>query len=367
MIRRLAKQSLAAVSRATGALRLVRAARRAFAGPMVRIFGYHRVVPDVAAAAARTMSPLCVSTRAFAAQLDHLTAHYDVLPLASAAAALAGRRRLRRDVAVVTFDDGYYDVLEHALPLCAERGVAATVFVTLCAADGRALPHDRLFALLLRARHARMRLLGSVLPDSMTWPLARADLALARGDTLAAAEAILCAFTAAEVTRVCEALAHRLGEPGRGELPRYLDWDDLARLRAGGVEIGAHTVTHTHLPLDPDETLAAELAVPRAIIADRLGAPPPALAYPAGRHDARVRAAAAAAGYTVALTTEDRANLPGCDPFRLGRKVLVDGHGIGLDGEVSPALVAAQLDGLFGLLRLSLPQPGEFRLEAPWM
>jgi len=366
VIRRLAKQSLAAVSHATGALHLIRAARRVLRGPVVRIFGYHRVVPDVAAAAARAMAPLCVSTAAFAAQLDHLTAHYDVLPLAAAAAALAGRRRLRRDTAVVTFDDGYHDVLEHALPLCAERGVPATVFVTTCAVDGHPLPHDRLYALLLRARRARVRLLGSVLPDSMTWPLARADLALARGATLAAAEAILCALTACEVGQVCDALARRLGEPERGEIPRYLDWDDLARLRAGGVEVGAHTATHTHLPLDTDETLVAELVVPRATIAERLGTSPSALAYPAGRHDARVRAAAAAAGYTVALTTEDRENLPGCDVHRLGRKVLADGHGIGVHGEISPALVAAHLDGLFALLHLSPPQPGDFRLEAPW-
>jgi len=43
---------------------------------------------------------------------------HDVVRLDDAMEALAGRRAARRDAAVITFDDGYRDVYEHAFPCC---------------------------------------------------------------------------------------------------------------------------------------------------------------------------------------------------------------------------------------------------------
>jgi peptidoglycan/xylan/chitin deacetylase (PgdA/CDA1 family) len=101
-----------------------------------------------------------------------------------------------------------------------------------------------------------------------------------------------------------------LGTPDEHELTP-MSWDELGALMEDGWEVGSHTVTHPHLPeIADDEELAAELEESRQRIVERLGVPSPALAYPYGHHDARVRRAAGEAGYTLAVTIPQRAEPP---------------------------------------------------------
>ena len=165
-----------------------------------------------------------------------------------------------------------------------------------------------------------------------------------RGSLSFTVHQLLGGLRARDLEELVRALAARLGEPGGPELPPRLAWDDLPRLRELGFTLGAHGVTHAHLPLEEDGALARELLLARAELAARTGAPPRTLAYPAGRYDDRVLLAARRAGYRIGVTTEDRR---GACILRLGRKVISDGHGRGRGGRLSPALVAAALDGLF--------------------
>lgn len=63
---------------------------------------------------------------------------YRVLPLAEAREGLLGRRPLPRRAVVLTFDDGYRDFYEHALPVLEEHGFPATVFAITGALGRRA-------------------------------------------------------------------------------------------------------------------------------------------------------------------------------------------------------------------------------------
>jgi peptidoglycan/xylan/chitin deacetylase (PgdA/CDA1 family) len=72
------------------------------------------------------------------------------------------------------------------------------------------------------------------------------------------------------------------------------------------VEIGSHTVSHPHLPRLTDAELQRELRESRERIADELARPCRYLAYPFGNEDARVRSAAAAAGYDAAFALPGR-------------------------------------------------------------
>lgn len=85
----------------------------------------------------------------------------------------------------------------------------------------------------------------------------------------------------------------------RGELTG-LGWDDVAQLAAQGWEIGSHARTHARLTELDDAALSAELRGSREECATTLGRGCDALAYPYGALDARVVAAAAAAGYRAA-------------------------------------------------------------------
>src|SRR4051812_50214678 len=62
------------------------------------------------------------------------------------------RRSARKPFAVLTFDDGYRDNVDHALPILKRHGAPWTVFVTADFADGR----GRLWWLELEEAGARL-------------------------------------------------------------------------------------------------------------------------------------------------------------------------------------------------------------------
>jgi peptidoglycan/xylan/chitin deacetylase (PgdA/CDA1 family) len=105
-------------------------ARGSPARPGLRILFYHRVADDP--------DPLAVSPRRFAAQMDALAAGgHPVVDVPTAAELLARGERGDRIVAL-SFDDGYRDVAEHALPHLERLGFRATVFVATGVLDGTA-------------------------------------------------------------------------------------------------------------------------------------------------------------------------------------------------------------------------------------
>lgn len=90
----------------------------------------------------------------------------------------------------------------------------------------------------------------------------------------------------------------RAAPGGEGET---MAWDELRLLAETGVEIGSHTCSHPHLTELSDHDLRRELRDSRVRLEDALGRPCPYLSYPFGEQDARVRAAARAAGYAAAF------------------------------------------------------------------
>jgi peptidoglycan/xylan/chitin deacetylase (PgdA/CDA1 family) len=96
----------------------------------LRILFYHRVADD--------RDELAIGPRAFAEQMDFLASQaYRVVDVLSAIELLDSGEPLARTVAL-TFDDGFLDVAENALPILSERGFRATVFVAPAVTEGRA-------------------------------------------------------------------------------------------------------------------------------------------------------------------------------------------------------------------------------------
>jgi len=96
-----------------------------------------------------------------------------------------------------------------------------------------------------------------------------------------------------------------------------MDWAALRAAVAAGVEIGSHTVSHARLTRLGDGELEMELKDSRRRLEDELGVRCRVLAYPYGEHDARVRRAAALAGYSAAFALSGSEGRR--DPFALPR------------------------------------------------
>jgi peptidoglycan/xylan/chitin deacetylase (PgdA/CDA1 family) len=96
----------------------------------LRILFYHRISDD--------RDGLAATPRRFREQMDLLAAEgYRAVDVVEGAA-LLDRGELSSRMVGLCFDDGYLDVAENALPVLAERGFRATVFVVPGVIDGTA-------------------------------------------------------------------------------------------------------------------------------------------------------------------------------------------------------------------------------------
>ena len=86
-----------------------------------------------------------------------------------------------------------------------------------------------------------------------------------------------------------------------------------------GWELAAHTLTHADLTTVGAARLRHEVAGSRRWLRRAFGVPVDVFAYPAGRYDARAEAAARAAGFRGATTTDAGVARRGGDPYALPR------------------------------------------------
>jgi peptidoglycan/xylan/chitin deacetylase (PgdA/CDA1 family) len=94
-------------------------------------------------------------------------------------------------------------------------------------------------------------------------------------------------------------------EPTMSFAGRVLTRDEAELLHEAGMELGAHSMQHPDLTAVDDAMLAHELAESRRQVEAITGSACRVMAYPFGAQDARVRRAAARAGYELAFTYRD--------------------------------------------------------------
>ncbi len=207
-----------------------------------------------------------------------------------------------RPFAALTFDDGYRDNVDHAMPILERHGAPWTLFVTTDYASGA----GRLWWIELEEVVRRRAGLDLVEAGATRLVPARTPQ-----EKHAAFAAAYRALRAGPEALLRDTLARWCDETGidTSALVRELclGWDDLARVAGRpGVTIGAHTLTHPMLAKHPRALADREIREPRTILAGRLGREIRHLAYPvgdpgsAGRREFEI---ARDAGYATAVTT----------------------------------------------------------------
>ncbi len=84
----------------------------------------------------------------------------------------------------------------------------------------------------------------------------------------------------------------------------HMSWDEIRALKAAGMQIGCHSMTHPYLTrVQNDEALRQEILGAKQIIESHVGGPVTTFAYPFGQYNERVVAAVKEAGYTSARST----------------------------------------------------------------
>lgn len=267
---------------------------------------FHRVLPGTDA-----LNHWDVTASQFERQLRVLRSHFSPLPLTEAIDRLACRSLPARAVCV-TFDDGYADNVDVALPILRRWEVPATFFVATGYLNGGRMWNDSVVESVRHWREPGMDAgFGPLAVSTATEKRAAIGEILRRWKYLASAEREARAQDLARVAGVPPASSLMMSDT------------QVRTLRSEGMEIGAHTVTHPILRNLGDGEAAREIIDGGRYLAELLREPMPLFAYPNGQpgtdYGAREIATVRAAGYRAAVSTARGVASADADPYQLPR------------------------------------------------
>ncbi len=270
---------------------------------------YHRVLP-----APDALLEDEVDRDRFEAQISALSANFGVIPLSEAVERMRTGSLPSRALSI-TFDDGYANNAELALPILSRYRVPATFFIASGYLDGGVMWNDVVIEAIRQAVGPTLRLGKLGLDDcDISFPPAR------RAALLRLLSQLKYLPQAQRTT-----LARAIAEAAHANPPTDLMMtsDQLRALHGAGMEIGGHTLTHPILAGLPQAAARHEIVEGRERLVDTLRAPVRLFAYPNGRpkkdyapeHVAMVKEI----GFSAAVSTAIGAATAAADPYQLPR------------------------------------------------
>jgi len=253
-------------------------------------------------------------SKRFEACMEVIRDCFSPLPLQDACEALE-RGKLPARAVAVTFDDGYADNCEVALPILKRLGVHATFFVASDYLDGGRMWNDSVIEAVRSCAASEIDLdrlsLGR---HSLKDPPSRH----------AAAQAIIDALKylgPAERSSRAEAIGAELGVAPRSDL--MMTSGQLRQLAQSGMSVGAHTCSHPILARISGPDARREIAEGRERLEGIVGEPVRLFAYPNGKpgqdysraHVELVREL----GFDAAFSTARGVAAPGADRWQIPR------------------------------------------------
>ena len=274
---------------------------------------FHRVLPQ-----ADPLFPETPTAQGFEQQMRWVRSWFTVLPLRQAVTQLHAGTLPARALAV-TFDDGYADNEAIAAPILRSLGMSATFFVSTGFLEGGCMWNDRVIEAVRACTASTLDMRDTGLGQ---WGLG------SDAQRRQAILGILGGIKRLEPERRSAVVDAVVRVTGNSPPPTLMMRPQQVRdLRALGMDIGAHTVTHPILSRLGADAARAEIARSKSDLEIILGEPVPLFAYPNGApgqdytaaHAAMVREcgfeAAVSTAWGAATRRSDRYQLPRFTPW----------------------------------------------------
>ena len=252
--------------------------------PVVVVLTYHRIAEP---GADLFYDPVISATpESFRAQVEWLHNRVRLLTLDELIDQVESGSPWREPAMLLTFDDGYRDNFDLAVPILGERKVPATFFVPTGFLDSPRLPWWDHVACVIKQTQAR-RLIVERHSQGGPSPL---EIDLQTMSRSAAIMKIIRAFLDGTIAderwfldRLAECARVEIDSEGLGR-KLFMSWAHVRQLAdsGAGLTIGSHAHSHRNLAALDDETQSHELTGSKQILEARLGRPIKALAYPYG-------------------------------------------------------------------------------------
>ena len=262
-----------------------------------------------------------MSVDTFEKQIEYISAHKRVVSLSSFIGHLKKGQKLAPNLACITFDDGYLDLLEFAYPVLRKHEIPFKVFPVTCLLDGsEGKWEDRVASLINRMHNEHFSLKGEGVSksyDLSTDALRRACI-LELHRHLSKLDSMSRATLMSTLESVSECPPQKV----------TLNWNDLKELSKDRLVLfGCHTHTHRNLARLPTKEALQDILRSKVLITEKLGRRCIHFSYPFGNtnsYNHELKKMLRKIGFHSTVTTRRGLNRSGSDPFEIRRIVVRD-------------------------------------------
>ena len=295
---------------ASGALRLISP------GATAAILMYHSVMPEPAAHS-DSLGGIIHSESEFRAQMELLARDYHPVSLNEVVDGLNSQKDLPSRSVVVTFDDGYTDNSEVAMPILNQLGIPAAFYVTVDCVEQCKLPWPS----RLRFAFRKTKLRAWVDSRGAAWQLDDSD-------SRERAYLVSCDDCCQLSGKVQEDFVRSVEEQVQAAVPGDLSslimsYDQIRSLAQHGHIVGSHTMTHPNMAYIPEQDAKAELAESKQRLERELKVTIRHFSYPCPamtpHWNEKTVAQSRSVGYDSAVTTNGGVTRCGDNPLSLKR------------------------------------------------
>ncbi len=270
---------------------------------------YHRVRND-----ADPLTPYDMKAEQFDWEMRLLHQYFNVLPLGEAVSALESHTLPDRAICI-TFDDGYADQVEVALPILKKYDHSAAFFIPTGYLNGGCMWNDMVTETIRFYRGRELDL------TKLNLGLHKISTVTEKRETIARLLGIIKHFHPDSRKRILDYMKTLIGFDVAKNL--MMSAGSIQLLSNAGMEIGCHTKMHPILTSLSDEEADTEIRASKQMLEEIIGKPVRYFAYPNGKpyedympeHVEMVKQA----GFEAALSTAKGVSTTESDIFQLPR------------------------------------------------
>lgn len=204
---------------------------------------------------------------------------------------------------LITFDDGFYDFYENALPILVKYDVPAILsIITKCASTGESFWTQKLNK-IIEAFYKEKR-------EKQIYEITslRKVISLSEGAEKTALKLYLFLLNRKDRDIIIKRLIKILGKVN--DHTKMMTWKEINECKKFNIVFGSHTHTHTNLTLLKPHTLKKEISTSYNDLKEQTGEAPEFIAFPNGQFNEAVLLESYNIGFKVGLTIGASAFLP---------------------------------------------------------
>jgi peptidoglycan/xylan/chitin deacetylase (PgdA/CDA1 family) len=315
-------------------------------GKRVTILTFHRVTGGAGSAGFTGLPTISISKPNFERLIEFARKYFTIISQSELIDLIKEGSRPRHHTLLITFDDGYKEVLANAVPILQKYNLPSVLFVPTFAIDeGDFFWWDATYELFTRPQCHQY--IDDYLKEESDENHIKC---LERISAENNGERDRAIFSYLEVLQnspqkqrehFISFIRDRFASNGTRHHPdQVMNWSEIVRISSSGVEIGSHTVHHPFLSTMQPEEVRWELAESKRVLEEKLNGHVDSFCFPGGKYSQETLRLVAEAGYTCAFTTDSGLNATDDDVFSLKRINMWDAVVTRRDGTFSRAITA---------------------------